>query len=540
MGRSAQMARQKGDVHPSNVLVDVKRLIGLDFTDSSVQQERLRCQYEIVDKGPGDKEFISEESGLYIRCKSKGRDRDLLPEEVSSFLLQYLRVAAEGYLEEVGASKTRVDSAVITVPARFGYRQRAATREAARLAGFRNVKLLAEPTAAAMAYGLGVAGSRTILVFDLGGGTFDVSIMTVDSGKFRVRAVGGEAHLGGNDIDDIIMGYVLQEVCKKQKLEAPCIGSKVDLASVSKTVLSLCACLGLTAEAISTIRTACQMAKIQLTSAASTLVTVDLSPVDAKEIPRRMKQLIPIDTDILAELTQPVVTKCLNIVDDVLQMASVERSMVDEIVLVGGSTRMPLIRRAVTKAFGGKELCSGISPDEVVGEGAGVLAAVLSGVEHGVLKDLLMMDVLPASIGLELGSGRFQAILPRNTSVPATRTRVFNTAVDNQPGITINVYEGDKEIARENNWMARFDFPIPKSRRGQAGQVPLQITFSISAGGMIRVQTDADEENAQASFWSSIFRVFFLVTVLLILIALLAFVKLRDDIFETVEHGLEN
>jgi molecular chaperone DnaK (HSP70) len=602
VGRSAlgapvvgRPALDQAERWPLTTIVGAKRFIGRDLEDEEVVDEQLRCAYDIV--GTSHRmDALEVASKVRIQVQNRGKMYALLPEEISAFVLQYLRVGAEMYLQEHGGqgmATTAVKTAVITVPARFGYAQRLATRDAATRAGFTEVVLLAEPTAAALAYGLGVAGAKTFVVFDLGGGTFDVSVLRVNDGTFKVLAMGGDDRLGGNDVDDLLVRHVLREFCKRHGVGTRRMGAKwrqqphhgpseqpigafaERLSTVRQDITALCICLGIvdgrSSDVIVGLRQACERAKIDLcqshsgaigeqgaaaggggaaaaaagagrssvggvgvgcssdAESSSVEISIKLPQSSACTALRNgsVEDVVRISMRDLAQVVEPLIRVCTKSVQDALVAASIAVPDVDEILLVGGATRMPPVRWALGALFKDRDICKDINPDEVVAEGAAVHAAILSGeASLSEMQDVLLMDVLPNAIGLEGADGAFVPILVRNSSVPARQSKVFRTAVDGQKGITVILYEGNDEVASQNEWMARFDFPIPKVRRGPAGKVAINVTFSISAGGMIRVETDVDSECAEEKYWEDLWRFSSLVLVAVLLFATLIALKM--------------
>ncbi len=585
-------ALDQAERQPFTTIVGVKRFIGRAFEDEEVADEQLRCAYNVISTSHRT-DAINVASKVRIHVKNRGRMHALLPEEISAFVLQYLRVGAEMYLQEQGGqdrATTAVKSAVITVPARFGYAQRLATRDAATRAGFTEVALLAEPTAAALAYGLGVAGLKTFVVFDLGGGTFDVSVLRVNNGKFKVLAMGGDDRLGGNDVDDLLVRHVLQVFCERHGVSTRKFGASLkrhrmanrdqlkqregvfveSLSVVRRDIMALCDCLGIedgqSSDVIVGLRNSCERAKIDLcksyckstggqdpkgaegrdigrSSTNTEVNSVDIS-IKLPQSPActalkngAVDDIVSLTMHDLAQVVEPLIRICTEAVQEVLTSARIVAPEVDEILLVGGATRMPPVRWALSEMFEGREICKDINPDEVVAEGAAVHAAILSGeASLSEMQDVLLMDVLPNSIGLEGADGAFVPILLRNSHVPAQQSKTFRTAVDGQKGITVNLYEGNDEVAVENEWMARFDFPIPKSRRGLAGEVTINVTFSISAGGMIQVKTDIDAECAEEKYWDDLRRFSFLVLVAVLLFAALLALKMAPLAEVTLPH----
>ncbi|OQR98297.1 hsp70, partial [Thraustotheca clavata] len=383
--------------------------------------------------------------------------------------LSQLKASVEKKLNE------RIVNAVLTVPAYFNETQRQATLRAATMAGFEAVRLLNEPTAAAMAYGLFVAGKKRVVVFDFGGGTLDVSVLLIDEGKFQVEGVGGDTHLGGEDINHLLFDFVLQSLQNKHgRLSNP-----------------------LTPSDIIQIQRAVEDAKIEL----STEVTTTIQLNNIGHVP---SHTIKLTRQKFEGICEPLFKKCIYITRDVLKDISLTPKDIDEIVMVGGSTRIPAIRTRLSAFFDNKELCTSVNPDEVVAEGAAIQAAILSGVDKKVFQDVLMLDVIPMSIGIEKADGSMEVLIPKNSRIPIAATKYFDTYEDNQKGITIEVFEGEKEIARDNTYLTYFNFFLPKNRIGKAGEFQHPVTISMNQNGLLQVKAgifhDSNEsENAELS-----------------------------------------
>tara|TARA_B110000091_G_C13814186_1_gene476791 strand:- start:1971 stop:3995 length:2025 start_codon:yes stop_codon:yes gene_type:complete len=541
-------AQKEAHVAPRSTLSNVKRFMGRTYPE--IQNEALRCPFDVVpldsSVDPSSLNPKQDVSKVLLHFQHKETTCELLPEEASALVLRYLRVKTEEWIndpENEWTSKDKtITAAVITVPARFGYLQRLATKRAASRAGFTEVRLVAEPTAAAMAYGVGVAGTKRVLVFDLGGGTFDVSILDVKEGHFKVIAMGGDEFLGGNDVDDFLVRHVLQRICKSLNItNVPKPNSrKQTRSSCSHDVQHLCQVLKIDMQSsmFASFRKSIEEAKITASDPDNIENNQVELLIDLKVernglfLPHVETMVLNITTDI-ENVVQPLIRETIQIVKDVVQRAMDKEDddkskSVNEVILVGGPTRMPCVRRALASEFPSVVLCKDINPDEVVAEGAAIQAAVLSGVSHNILKEILLMDVLPMSIGVSAGNGNFISIVPRNANIPCTRSKSFFTAVDNQKGITVQLYEGEHQLAKDNQYLTKFNFPIPKTRRGKAGQVKVTVTFSIGAGGMIRVETDADEENKADENKHQMMLMFFI----FILMGMLFFLRMNPAMFK--------
>ncbi|KAG0643435.1 heat shock protein 70 family [Tuber brumale] len=434
-------AKNQVAMNPHNTVFDAKRLIGRKFNEPEVQADMKHFPFKIIDK-----------SGKpFIQVEFKGETKVFTPEEISSMVLTKMRETAESYL---GGT---VNNAVITVPAYFNDSQRQATKDSGLIAGLNVLRIINEPTAAAIAYGLDKKGQgeRNVLIFDLGGGTFDVSLLTIEEGIFEVKATAGDTHLGGEDFDNRLVNHFVQEFKRKHKK---------DLTS--------------NARALRRLRTACERAKRTLSSSAQTSIEID-----------SLYEGIDFYTSItrarFEELCQDLFRSTMEPVERVLRDSKIDKSSVHEIVLVGGSTRIPKVQKLVSDFFNGKEPNKSINPDEAVAYGAAVQAAILSGDTSSKTQEILLLDVAPLSLGIETAGGVMTPLIKRNTTVPTKKSEVFSTFSDNQPGVLIQVFEGERARTKDNNLLGKFELTgIPPAPRG----VPqIEVTFDIDANGILNV-----------------------------------------------------
>ncbi len=432
-----QPAKRQAVTNPTNTVFAVKRLIGRRLGDAEVEKDKNLVPYKIVDGGNGD---------AWVEV----RGEKYSPAQVSAFILQKMKETAESYLGET------VTQAVITVPAYFNDAQRQATKDAGKIAGLEVLRIINEPTAAALAYGLDKKETRTIAVYDLGGGTFDITILEIDDGLFEVKSTNGDTFLGGEDFDMRIVSYLADEFKKEHGVD-----------------------LTLDKMALQRLKEAAEKAKIELSSSQQTEINQPFISMD-RNTGQPLHLVMKLTRAKLESLVGELIKKSLKPCDAALKDAGLSKGDIDEVVLVGGMTRMPKVIEEVTKFFG-KEPHKGVNPDEVVAMGAAIQAGVL----QGDVKDVVLLDVTPLSLGIETLGGVFTRLIDRNTTIPTKKNQVFSTAEDNQNAVTIRVFQGEREMAQDNKMLGQFNLEgIPPAPRGMP---QIEVTFDIDANGIVSV-----------------------------------------------------